>query len=370
MIKPGSRRGGATAAVGGALIVAALLAAVAVLAAGGSAASSAAPANTSLPTITGQPVPGQTLEASPGTWSGTTPISFAYQWQRCPAGGACANISGATSQSYALGSADVGDTVRVMVTASNSGGSGKAASAPTATVAAPAQAPKNAVPPSIKGTLTIGQTLTAVNGTFTGTTPLTYGYQWLRCDQSGNTCASISGATASTYKLTTADAGHRFRVIVVAKNSAGSLNVTSSPSGLVGGTVNGCPVGAKGTVSAANIAAPARLDVDQLQFTPSVVTRAVTEVVARFHVSACSASVQGAMVYTTAVPYNQFDVPAEVATNSSGWATITLHRTNGFPAARRQQLLAMFVRARKPGGSLLGGVSTRRLVSTRVDLAR
>ena len=95
----------------------------------------------------------------------------------------------------------------------------------------------------------------------------------------------------------------------------------------------------------------------------------MTQVVARFHVSACNAPVQGALVYATAVPYNQFDVPSEVATDSSGWATITLQRTNGFPAARRQQLLAMFVRARKPAGSLLGGVSTRRLVSTRVDLA-
>jgi len=85
--------------------------------------------------------------------------------------------------------------------------------------------------------------------------------------------------------------------------------------------------------------------------------------------SAFNAPVQGALVYATAVPYNQFDVPSEVATDSSGWATITLHRTSGFPAARRQQLLAMFVRACKPGGSVLGGVSTRRLVSTRVDLA-
>lgn len=369
MSKPRSRRGTATAALSSALIVGALLAALAVLATGGSAASGTAPTNSSLPTIGGKPVSGQTLKASPGTWAGTTPITYAYQWQRCPSNGACVDVSGATGQSYQLGSADVADTVRVVVTASNAAGSGTAASAPTVGVTAPAQPPTNAVPPSIKGTPTVGQTLTAVDGTFTGTAPLTYSHQWLRCDQPGNTCAPISGATASTYTLTTADAGHAFRVIVAAKNSAGSQNVTSPPTGVVSGTVNGCPVGAKGTLSAANIAVPARLTVDQLQFSPAVVTRAATEVVARFHVSACNAPVQGALVYATAVPYNQFDAPSEVATDSSGWATITLQRTNGFPAARRQQLLAMFVRARKPGGSLLGGVSTRRLVSTRVDLA-
>ena len=42
----------------------------------------------------------------------------------------------------------------------------------------------------------------------------------------------------------------------------------------------------------------------------------------------------------------------------------------GFPAARRQQLLVIFARARKTGEDPLGGVSTRRLSSFRVDLNR
>ena len=59
-------------------------------------APSSAPANTAPPTITGHAAGGQTLTASPGDWSGTQPITYAYPWQRCDSGGAnCSPIAGA-----------------------------------------------------------------------------------------------------------------------------------------------------------------------------------------------------------------------------------------------------------------------------------
>jgi len=105
---------------------------------GSATAASTVPKNTSPPTISGKAQQGGTLTADPGTWSGTQPITFTYQWRRCNTNGAsCANIIGATKKTHVLTSVDVGNTLRVRVRASNSTGAAAAMSAPTGVVAGP-----------------------------------------------------------------------------------------------------------------------------------------------------------------------------------------------------------------------------------------
>lgn len=95
-----------------------------------------APTNSVVPAITGFAKSGQTLTASLGTWNGNPTPTYAYQWKQC-ASGSCTDISGATSGTFVLTSAQVGKTVKVAVTATNAGGSDIAYSTETATVAAP-----------------------------------------------------------------------------------------------------------------------------------------------------------------------------------------------------------------------------------------
>lgn len=86
---------------------------------------------------------------------------------------------------------------------------------------------------SVSGTAKVGKTLTAVKGSWTGAS-VVYSYKWYRCTVKATVatkaaplasakCSAISGATKSTYKATSSDNGKYLRVLVTAKNSAGSV---------------------------------------------------------------------------------------------------------------------------------------------------
>jgi hypothetical protein len=188
-----------------------------------------APVSTAPPAISGgTPRTGQALTASAGTWTGN-PTSYAYQWGRCDAaGGECSSIAGATTATYVPVAADVGSTLRVAVRATSAGGSTTATSAATAAVAASVvnAAPVNTALPAISGTAQHGQTLTASVGAWANE-PTRFSYRWRRCGTSGGSCSNISGATASSYVLTSNDAGKTIRVVVTATNQFGSASATS-----------------------------------------------------------------------------------------------------------------------------------------------
>jgi fibronectin-binding autotransporter adhesin len=207
------------------------------------------PLNSVSPVITGSARTGQTLRTSNGTWTGSTPITFTYQWRRCnAAGAACVAIGGATSNTYVVAAADVGSRLLVSVTATNGVGSATENSDPTEVVVAGtgtggATRPANTRRPSFIGVLARGRTLRAVNGTWTGTTPMTFSYQWQRCPATGTECTAIPLATRSTYVLTAADVNRRIRLQVTGANAAGSAQALSVISARVAARA---PAAAKG----------------------------------------------------------------------------------------------------------------------------
>jgi hypothetical protein len=236
---------------------------------------------------------------------------------------------------------------------------------------APQAAPSNQSPPAVSGTPEEGKTLTTSNGTWTGTAPITFTYSWRRCDENGGSCSQIGGATDKTYVLKKVDVGNTIRARVTARNADGSTAATSVPTAVIRtapAPVTGCNGNAP--IPIANVSLPDRLLIDGQSISPGVVGRSTTTISVRFRVTCKGKPVQGALLYADAVPYNQFSTPAEQPTGADGFATLTMNRAAGYPATNSQQLLVVFARARKAGEDVLGGVSTRRLVSFPVDLRR
>jgi hypothetical protein len=191
--------------------------------------------NATPPTTTGAAQAGTQLASDKGTWTGTI-STYAYQWLSCDSKGAnCSPIAGATNSKYTLADGDVGDTVRLQVTATGPGGSVAATAAATAVVVD--LAPTNVVQPPLNGTPVLGHgySLSISLGTWNGSN-LVYSYRWKRCDSKGSNCAVISGATAKSYKLTSADLGSTLKGFLTATNSAGSLEVATPLSAVI---VNG-----------------------------------------------------------------------------------------------------------------------------------
>ncbi|GBE24402.1 endoglucanase precursor [bacterium BMS3Bbin02] len=90
------------------------------------------PVGTSIVTVTGTPVVGATLTGANGTWSGTEPITYTYQWSRCPpVDPNCTNIPVATNLAYTVVPADIGFHMVLEVLATNIAGSTRAFSVET-----------------------------------------------------------------------------------------------------------------------------------------------------------------------------------------------------------------------------------------------
>lgn len=88
----------------------------------------------------------------------------------------------------------------------------------------------NNIAPVITGTFSLGQVLSVSNGTW-NVTPDSYTYQWQSSATSNGSYSNISGATSSTYTVTSSEVGKYLKVSVSATNDAGTVSALSAASG-------------------------------------------------------------------------------------------------------------------------------------------
>ena len=187
---------------------------------------------TGAPTITGTAQVDETLTAvTTGIMDadGVTSVSYTYQWIRVD--GTEADISGATSSTYTLVTADLGTTIKVTVSFTDDASNPEMrTSAATATVVAATATNTPATgAPTITGRAKVGETLTAVTTGIMddadGLTSPTYTYQWIRVD---GTEADIAGATSSTYTPGDDDLGKTLKVRVSFTDDASNPETLTS----------------------------------------------------------------------------------------------------------------------------------------------
>jgi hypothetical protein len=239
--------------------------------------------------------------------------------------------------------------------------------------AAAAAPPANTAPPTISGEATVGSTLTASNGTWTGTDPIVYSYRWRRCNASGNSCVDLNGNVAArqAYTVRPADDGFTLRVRVNARNSDGQANAVSAPTAVV--KSSSLPPGAiklpngETSIPVTSVPDNERLIVDSVSFSPSPV-RSRSEpirIVVKIEDSR-NFVVRDALVFIRSTPVVT-QTPPETKTGQDGTITFTVQPESDFPI-KNGYAVQFFVRARKEGDRPLAGIAGYRLVQ--VETAR
>ena len=219
------------------------------------------PVSTSDPSISGTLQVGEQLSASPGGWTAVPAAQFSYQWYACSTAVSAADTvssdcaviaSSATSSIFVVTQAQVNKRLAVAVKASNAGVStpiqrvsastAQVTMAPTNTVApllsiaSGSTAGANGAPSWRPASASTSTTLSLSDGTWAGSTGITLGYAWYRCDRAtsagsaaSDACVAISSASASTYRVSADDVGSTIVGAVTATNDIGtSTRVTAS----------------------------------------------------------------------------------------------------------------------------------------------
>jgi hypothetical protein len=215
----------------------------------------------------------------------------------------------------------------------------------------------------------VGQVVTADPGTWTGKSPISFSYSWLRCNSAGGECVTIGGGSSSSYRVSSSDVGHKLRFNLTARNSLGSSTVISTESAIV---TEPLPSGAvklpSGEISipASSVPSNHRLIVSQVLFSPNPVTNRRAVITVRVRAKDTRGFViRDALVFVRSTPRVTTGGDRQVTT-TDGWVTYQLAPNGNFPQPRRGFNVQFFVKTYRAGDPALAGIAGYRLVQVRL----
>ena len=239
--------------------------------------------------------------------------------------------------------------------------------------------PVNTSPPTISGTPQEGQTLHGDRGNWNNN-PTDYNWYWFRCGQNGGSCNQVGSADGQhDYLLASDDVGKTIRLRIRAKNGDGTTDADVGADGRDREGADAAAAAARQRLPARREPGPGgehhgagepdhrrvharsgyrRTQHDRLD------AQGARHLVLRRPGAGRAGLRDGDAVQPVRT------IPAEQPTGADGNATLTFQRLSGYPVSNHQELIAMFLRARKPGENVLNGITGYRLVSVPVDLNR
>jgi hypothetical protein len=211
----------------------------------------------------------------------------------------------------------------------------------------------------------VGQQLRVEPGRWSGSQPITYAYQWLRCDSGGNNCVTQPGFVDDNYMVREGDIGRRLRVRVTAANGSGVGTALTSATSVV--AAQSGPPGAvklpsgETSIPVTSVPPTERLIVDSVRFEPSVVRSLDTTISIRVKVKDTRGyAVRDAIVFIRSTPVVTTAAP-ETKTSTDGTAGFAVRPESDFPL-RNDYNVQFFVKAYRQGDNPLAGVAGYRLV--------
>ena len=332
------------------------------------ASSTAAPVNTKAPSITGSPIVGKDLAGDRGTWTGAG-ITYTNRWMRCDKNASnCVPITGATGTHYTLTSADFGATIRFEVTAEERRRLGRRElGADGRDHERHRRAREQLAADDRRRRDGRHDARRRATARWVGDQPITYSYQWLRCDKNGNACKNIGGATHATYKVAQGDVTFTIRIKVTAKNTRGKSSANSAETAVVtdtsggGGRRDHQPPGGGKSIDVVDVPKGERLIVDNVTFSPNPVKSRSHPITVTIIVKDTRGYfVRNAFVFLRSTPILT-STPTDAQTATDGKVAYAVNPTSSFPLKTGYNV-QFFVKAYRKGDPTLAGISGTRLV--------